>query len=60
MVDIKAIIEVLNGVEDNLKEQLRHQSASLYSGMPSGNEVELIQDALSDVQAAISNLIRLG
>ena len=60
MVDIKAIIEVLNGVEDILKEQLRQQSVSLHSGVISAGEIEVILNSLNDVQDAISNLLRLG
>ena len=60
MVDIKAIIEVLNGVEDNLKEQLKLCSARLQPSNDVAGEVELIYNALNDTQDAISNLLRLG
>jgi len=55
LVTIKAIIEVLNGVETQLKDKLKECSMK---SMP--NEVELVYNALNDVQDAISNLLRLG
>ena len=61
MTDIKAIIEVLNGVEDNLKEQLKSMSQGAYCGVTSTAEkANLIHNALNDTQDAISNLLRLG
>ena len=61
MVDIKAIIEVLNGVEDNLKEQLKSVSHDVYCGVTSAAEkANLIHNALNDTQDAISNLLKLG
>ena len=63
MVDIKAIIEVLNGVEDSLKEQLKSSSSphiesvcTAYSSTPQ----EHIANSLSSVQEAIAELLMLG
>ena len=55
-VSITAIVEVLNGVEDNLKKALHdstHHSVSL-------SERECIGKALQDVQNAISELLRVS
>ena len=67
MVDIKSIIEVLNGVEDNLKEQLKaaaarphisNAAAQIINAVP--DEVGTIHLALVNVQSAISELLQLG
>ena len=51
-VSINAIIEVLNGVEDNLKKALHEQASyEVYQSH--------IDAALEKVQAAISELLRI-
>jgi len=52
MVDIKAIIDVLNGVEENLKDQLRNNSDI--------GRIETIADALTLVQRSITKLLQVG
>lgn len=60
MVETKAIIGVLRGVESSLMEKLSDAAGGLYNCEALSDEVNIYQAALTNVQSAISRLLWIG